>query len=117
MSQIKPVLRTAQIFFQMLAMGLFAIVALVSTSWSVLAATGVTPWPALLPGAETENLLITQGFMVGLAVLSVSLLAFLPGSLRVMRLENSHRQFSVRMEDVARAYYSCLLYTSDAADE
>ena len=35
----------------------------------------------------------------------LSLGAFLPASRRVMRLEESHRDFSMRMEDIASAYW------------
>ena len=41
---------------------------------------------------------------IAVSVLMVCLVFFLPSSFRVMRLETSHRQFMIRMEDVARAY-------------
>jgi hypothetical protein len=41
---------------------------------------------------------------LGVAALALGLLAFLPANARIMALETSHRQFSLHMQDVARAY-------------
>ena len=48
---------------------------------------------------------------LGLTALLLLLLFFLPGNLRISRLERSHRSFAMGMEDVARAYA-----TAHAAD-
>lgn len=111
MSQFKSILQTAQVLLQMLAMAVFALTALGSIGWSVLATAGIVPWLVLPFADPADGVLITQVVVIGIAVLSVSLFAFLPGSVRVMRLENSHRKFSAQMEDVAYAYH-----TAHAAD-
>ena len=43
---------------------------------------------------------------MGLAALLLALAFLLPSSLRVMRLEASHRRFAIGMADVARAYHA-----------
>jgi len=44
---------------------------------------------------------------IGLTVLMVMFASFLPAASRVLLLENSHRKFHLKMEDVAQAYYRC----------
>ncbi|MCA0961111.1 DNA repair protein [Salipiger bermudensis] len=41
---------------------------------------------------------------LGLTVLALGLMFFLPSNARIMTLENSHRRFHMTMRDVARAY-------------
>lgn len=87
----------AQILMMMLAAALvFA---------CVLAAAGGMPWPqiALFYGGQA----VPQAGMwlqLGLTGLMLLLMIFLPGNLRIARLERSHRSFAMGMEDVARAY-------------
>ena len=72
-----------------------------------LAALGAVPWLAL-PLAFEGGAPVEAGPAVqtGLAGLLVALCGFLPASVRVMRLDASHRRFQASMEDVARAYYA-----------
>ncbi|MEX1235039.1 MAG: DNA repair protein [Roseovarius sp.] len=87
-----------------------AFAAIVAATISLLAATlmasiGALPWlefTARFNGAEYAN--AGQIFQIGLTALFVMLCFFLPSNARIMRLENSHRRFSINMEDVARAY-------------
>lgn len=79
------------------AAGLFAV--------SLMAAFGLIPWPqiALFFGGQA----VPQAGMwlqLGLTALFALLLIYLPGNLRIARLERSHRSFAMGMEDVARAY-------------
>lgn len=72
---------------------------------SGMAAFGLIPWPqiALFFGGQA----VPQAGMwlqLGLMGLMILLLIFLPGNLRIARLERSHRNFALGMEDVARAY-------------
>ena len=41
---------------------------------------------------------------IGLTVLAVDLCFFLPSNRRIIQLENSHREYSIGMDDVSRAY-------------
>ncbi|EAP76349.1 DNA repair protein [Roseovarius nubinhibens] len=70
-----------------------------------LSAAGVLPWLdlSLAFGAQPIE---QAGIWVqsGVTVFAVMLLFYLPSHFRVARLETSHRQFQLSMEDVARAY-------------
>ena len=91
--------------FQILAMFLFASMAASSAIALFLFASGLMAWPILLVQLQSGGLmnvapaLIATGF-----VLSAQLLAFMPANWRVLALENSHRSFRMRMEDVTQAY-------------
>jgi len=90
-------------------LSLFVIVALAAglCGFSVLAGLGHLPWPeatltwngAPLPQAGMYGTL-------GLTALLVALLFFLPTSRRMRQLELAHRDFTISMEDVARAYHA-----------
>jgi hypothetical protein len=82
-------------------------IALALATSVVLATVGFWPWLEVV--AEWRGEAIAHAgiiFQVGMTLLALGLLAFVPSSWRVMQLENSHRQFTVRMEDVARAYHA-----------
>lgn len=74
--------------------------------WTLLAAAGLLPWIALQAGIG--GALLPQAgpvAQIGLTALLLLLLAFFPGSARVMALEKGHRDFRVNMQDVANAYH------------
>lgn len=80
--------------------------ALAVTTVTALAAAGVIPWlsvPGVLGAKPVDAGPIMQ---FGAALLLLLMMALLPASRRVLRLETSHRRFQVDMEDVARAYWS-----------
>ena len=52
---------------------------------------------------------------IGVTALALGLCFFLPSDVRMQRLETSHRDFRIRMEDVARAYHAALLHDPSAA--
>lgn len=98
-------LRPAQAILHRLASGLVALMAAGLAVASVMAAFGLIPWPqiALFFGGQA----VPQAGMwlqLGLLALVLVLLLYLPGNLRIARLERSHRNFAIGMEDVARAY-------------
>ena len=59
-----------------------------------------------LPLNYAGELLENAGMYLQLAatVLAAGICFFLPANIRIMQLENSHRRFTVSMDDVARAY-------------
>lgn len=70
-----------------------------------MAAFGLMPWlevPLEIGGQAYAN----AGMVLQLAGTGVlfAMMFFLPGALRVLHLENSHRSFHMTMEDVTRAY-------------
>lgn len=112
MVQVRLVLQSVQAFLQLMAMCVLALTASICSTWSILAAFGITSWPDIgFVGVDGTVVPAGHYLLPGLAGLSLLLLVFLPGSLRVLRLETSHRRFELRMEDVARAYH-----TAHAAD-
>ncbi|MBD3663520.1 DNA repair protein [Sulfitobacter aestuariivivens] len=94
-----------QFVMQRLAVVVFVAAALALLVATAMAAFGNWAWisiPMQYQGAPVEN--AGMYAQIGLTALAISLCFFLPSSSRVMQLENSHRQFSVGMQDVARAY-------------
>ena len=94
-----------QYIFQRLAVALFAIAAVAITVSTVMAALGLWAWvelPISYAGEPVEK--AGMYAQIGLTFLAVGLCFFLPTNRRVMQLETSHRQFSMNMDDVTRAY-------------
>jgi hypothetical protein len=94
-----------QYIFQRLAVALFAIAAVAIAVSTVMAALGLWAWvelPISYAGEPVEN--AGMYAQIGLAFLAAGLCFFLPTNRRVMQLETSHRQFSMNMDDVTRAY-------------
>lgn len=105
-------LRTSQGALHALAQGLIALAAAFLLLSSLAAAFGLIPWPQI--ALFFAGKAVPQAGMwlqLGLTALLLLLLFFLPGNLRISRLERSHRSFAMGMEDVARAYA-----TAHAAD-
>ena len=78
------------------------------------AAFGFVPWPTL--SIFFGTFAVPQAGMwaqIGLTVLFVVLLIYLPANVRMSRLERSHRSFAMGMEDVSRAYR--IAHSSDRA--
>jgi len=94
-----------QYIFQRLAVALFAVAAVAITVSTVMAALGIWAWvelPISYSGEPVEN--AGMYAQIGLTFLAVGICFFLPTNRRVMQLETSHRQFSMNMNDVTRAY-------------
>ncbi len=101
-----------------LARGLAALLlvalALGTATLTLLATFGTAPW--LDFNATFGTMVLPEAGMVtqiGITLVLVSLLFYLPASARILRLEAGHRSFDIRMEDVARAYHLC--HTADRA--
>lgn len=92
-------------FGQIAAMTLVALSAAALSVASLLAAAGVVPWVEL-PLRIAGETVPWAGAAVqsGLAAFLLLLSVFLPSSRRVLKLETSHRDFTVSMDDVLRAY-------------
>lgn len=72
---------------------------------SAAAFAGVLPWPYLpLSWGGVPVPQAGMGLQLGVTGLFVALAVFLPANARMARLERSHRNFHVGMEDVVRAY-------------
>mgnify|MGYP000941521151 CR=1 FL=1 len=115
MSQTRAFVYLVQFIFQRLAVTLFVVAALALTGASLMAAFGQWNWislPIEYNGAPVEN--AGMYAQLGLTALAICLCFFLPGNRRIMQLENSHRKFSVGMQDVARAYAA--VHAADRAE-
>jgi hypothetical protein len=88
--------------------------ALAAVLLTFLAAIGVVPWFTLMLQFGTA-FVPSAGIWVqsGVTVLLCLLFFFIPSNGRILALENSHRNFHVSMQDVARAYHVC--HTADRA--
>ena len=81
---------------------------------TIAAALGYLPWLELTARfGETTLPWAGMALQIFLTVLLVTLVFFLPSASRVLALENSHRNFRVSMNDVARAYH--VAHTADRA--
>ncbi|SMX34216.1 DNA repair protein [Actibacterium lipolyticum] len=96
---------TLQRIAQKFCLVFIAITAVSLVIASVLAGFGVLPWLSF--SASYGDTVFTNAGMIaqlGLTALMLALCIFIPSGNRVMALENSHRDFAVRMDDVANAY-------------
>ncbi len=105
MTDLRTAILRAQSIVQHIALLLFVLIAIFLVTATGLALAGVWPWPDLslslngapLPDAGKWAQIALTGFML-------SLCFFLPSSSRILRLENTHRSFSINMDDIRRAY-------------
>ena len=96
--------RTAGIT-QALAMALLILAAAVSFITTILAFSGLLPWPAISIAYGGADLpWFGQALQIGITALLILLAATFPSMNRVMRLEHSHRRFEIGMDDITRAY-------------
>lgn len=99
--------RLAAAVMQRIALVLFALLALSLVTATALAVIGVLPWIDL--AASWNGTAIPAAGMyvqIGLTIFAVTLCFFLPSNARIMQLETSHRQFSVGVDDITRAYHA-----------
>ncbi|MEL7459982.1 MAG: DNA repair protein [Pseudomonadota bacterium] len=72
----------------------------------IMAALGIWPWLSLPAHVGANAIDAGPILQIGLCVVLATILAMLPASARVMRLERVHRSFQIDMNDVTRAYYA-----------
>lgn len=115
MSAVRALAHLFLFLMHRLAFAMFMIATLALLVATLLAAFGQLSWVSL--SLEYENQPIQDAGMwvqIGLTVLAVGLCFFLPSNRRIMQLENSHRRFSISMDDVAQAYAT--VHAADRAD-
>lgn len=102
---------TDSVFFQfqrgLQALSLFLIVtmAVALVGSCLFAALGLSPW-LYLPVRFGDTVYPQAGMwlQIGVAALFLALCFYIPANRRMVQLERSHRDFSMTMDDVARAY-------------
>lgn len=100
--------------FHGLSFALIVGLAITAIVYTALSATGLAPWltfeaqfgPYFVPEAG-------RVVQIGVTLIFVGLVFFVPTAGRVMALEARHRDFGLKMEDIARAYHLC--HTADRA--
>lgn len=105
MEQVRPFFSAATVVFQQLAIALLALCAIAAMTSTLLAFFGIVAWVDI-PLSFQDEPLEHAGMMVQLALtlFLVSMCFLIPTNQRVMKLEHAHHAFSIRMEDVTRAY-------------
>lgn len=92
---------------QRFALFLFAGLAICLTVASVLSALGIWPWIEVAVTWNGTNISMAGMYVqLGLTVFAITLCFFLPSNARILQLETSHRQFSVGVDDITRAYHA-----------
>ena len=92
---------------QRIALILFALLAVALVSAMVLAAAGYLPWIELAVTWGDASIPNAGMYVqIGLTVFAITLCFFLPSNARILQLETSHRQFSVGVDDITRAYHA-----------
>ena len=110
---LKTATATAQAVLQPVGVAAILLTTLGLITLTGLAFGGVVPWPEFsvsYAGAEYQAGMIAQIALTGLMVV---LCTYLPGTMRVQRLETTHRRFHINMEDVTRAYHAA--HAADSA--
>ncbi|MEX0309997.1 MAG: DNA repair protein [Tateyamaria sp.] len=107
MHQISFAARVIAAAMQRIALILFAALAAALLVSSVLSATGYWPWIDLAVMWNGAHVPMAGMYLqLGLTVFAITLCFFLPSNARIMRLETSHRQFNVGVDDITRAYHA-----------
>ncbi|MFQ6550104.1 DNA repair protein [Aestuariibius sp. 2305UL40-4] len=98
--------RSATAWLQAIALFVLAAIALAALTYTIAASMGAAPW-LVAPLAFGDTIIPAGGMYLQITVtaLLVGLMFFVPSAMRTMRLETSHRNFALKMEDVARAYH------------
>jgi hypothetical protein len=103
----RPIWHNISLAGHWLSIGVIACLAVVLAGATGMAIGGAIPWISLATirtDGSTQDIGPTLQVMGTL--LSLALAGTVPGALRVLRLETSHRRFHMSMDDVARAYHA-----------
>lgn len=98
--------------FQFLALLTLAAAAIGMVIYTGLCIAGIMPWlemTATFGGVAYLNAGMLIQSAVTVAIVTIAFV--IPTNARIMSLENNHRSFQLKMEDVARAYHVC--HTAD----
>ena len=86
---------------------LIGMMAVATVAYTLLCAAGLAPWLALnATFGETQIANAGIYLQIAVTILVTAFAFFLPANARIVALENSHRKFHLKMEDVTRAYHA-----------
>ena len=87
-----------------LALAILLLVTVITVTYPILAALGMLEWvkiPIIYGGTEYD---IGAHVSIALALVFIALCAIVPSSARVLKLEVSHRDFRITMDDVKESF-------------
>lgn len=94
-------------FAQIIALGVFALLAMTMTVATVAASLDLLPWlEATIALSDGTTFAAGMWLQIALTAVALMLLAYMPSHFRMLSLESAHRDFRIRMEDVGRAYWA-----------
>ncbi len=96
--------RPIQTFFNWVAIIYLAAFALGAVALTAASALGFLHWFSVPLNLVTGPVDLGPAIQVAATIFAVMLLFFMPSAVRVLRLETSHRDFMISMEDVHKAY-------------
>ncbi len=96
----------SQTILQSVATFLIVATAVILAGATLLAALGVLPWVTVPAAVGTHQLDVGPYLQMAFALMALLMLATVPGTVRLLRLETSHRDFQIAMDDVAEAYWA-----------
>ncbi|WP_240310505.1 DNA repair protein [Pseudosulfitobacter sp. DSM 107133] len=100
---------------QRAALALFILTALALLGATAMSLSGKLPWVDLQVDWNGAPVPLAGMYaQIGLTIFATCLCFFLPSALRTMQLENAHRDFSVNMTDISRAYAA--VHAADRGD-
>lgn len=107
MSELRSIVLFLQGLFLQIVLLLIVFSAIGAVLATALAAFGVWPWIELQAGfGGTPDPRAGMIAQIGLTGLVLMLAFYLPANARILALERSHRNFSMDMNDVTRAYHA-----------
>ena len=105
MLQLKALAIVVQYLMQRLALIVFACASLIILCATIAASFGMLPWIQVNLRWDGQTVPNAGMFVqIGITIFAVGICFFLPSNSRIIQLDNSHRQFSIGMSDVSRAY-------------
>lgn len=100
-------LRSVSGFVNMAMLVLVGVMAAAAVVYTGLSAVGLVPWLEFTAVfGETQLPQAGPALQVVGTLIMILFASFLPSSARILKLENSHRAFHMKMDDVTRAYHA-----------
>jgi chromosome segregation ATPase len=104
-TDIGRALNSLQDLSQVVSVTVLSAAAAAASAATVLAAFGVLPWLSLIVMFGDTVFEAGPFVQAGVAVMLTLLCTFFPSARRVMRIEAMRRDFTLKMDDVTRAYW------------
>ena len=113
MTTLSNALRGLLTALHLAALLVVAVLAVAAACYTIASALGAAPWLTFPMTFGAETVAAGPAVQIGLTALLLLLAAFVPAAGRIRKLETSHRDFRMSMDDVARAFHAA--HTADRA--